>query len=190
VDGENRLRPGMFARVFLETDVRRDALVVPKAALSLESIGDTVYVAADGQAQRREVELGYEEGDRVEIRSGVDAGELVVVVGQDGLSPGTPLRILGAGDESEVASDAERPGAPGGRAGGSPATAAGGGGPPSGAGGAPGGWRGGGPPDFSNMTPEQLERVKQRMRDRGMTDEQIEERLRRAREQGDAAGQR
>ena len=42
------------------------------------------------------------------------------------------------------------------------------------------GYGGRGRPDFSQMTPEQLERAKEFMRRRGMTDEQIEERIRRA----------
>jgi RND family efflux transporter MFP subunit len=90
------LRPGMFARVFIETDTREDALVIPKSALSLESIGDTVFVAADGIAARREVVLGFQEGDFVEVVMGVEEGEAVVVVGQDGLSDGTPIQILRA----------------------------------------------------------------------------------------------
>ncbi len=94
VDPRDLLRPGMFARVFIETDTRDDALVIPKAALSLESIGDTVFVAIDGVAARREVVLGFEEGDFVEVASGVEEGEAVVVIGQDGLSDGTPIRIL------------------------------------------------------------------------------------------------
>ncbi len=57
----------MFARVYVETDRHQDALVVPKAALSLESIGDTVYVADGSAASRREVELGFTEGDHVEV---------------------------------------------------------------------------------------------------------------------------
>jgi multidrug efflux pump subunit AcrA (membrane-fusion protein) len=84
----------MFARVFVETDTRPDTLVIPKSALSLESLGDTVYVAANGKADRREVDLGFREGDFVEALSGVDEGEQVVVVGQDGLSDGTPVRVL------------------------------------------------------------------------------------------------
>ena len=94
VDPRDLLRPGMFARVFIETDTRDDALVIPKAALSLESIGDTVFVAIDGVAARREVVLGFEEGDFIEVASGVEEGDAVVVVGQDGLSDGTPIRIL------------------------------------------------------------------------------------------------
>jgi membrane fusion protein (multidrug efflux system) len=165
-----RLRPGMFARVYVETETRDDALVIPKAALSLESIGDTVYVAANGQASRREVELGFRQGDLVEIVSGVDAGEQVVIVGQDGLSDGTPLQILsGSGDAMAEATDeasSTQPPAPGDER-------------PT-----PGSSKGGrgGRPDFANMTDEQLEQVKERMRSRGMSDEQIDERIKRSRE--------
>jgi RND family efflux transporter MFP subunit len=91
---QGRLRPGMFARVFVQTATRPDALVIPRAALSLESIGDTVYVAEGDRASRREVSLGYQEGDYVEVLSGVEETEMVVVVGQDGLGDGTPVRIL------------------------------------------------------------------------------------------------
>lgn len=156
VDAEGLLRPGMFARVFVETESRQNALVIPKAALSLESIGDTVYVAASQMASRRNVELGFREGDYVEVREGVSAGELVIVVGQDGLSDGTPINIL-AGDAELMAqgpsatpsegSPGDLPRGPDGR------------------------------PDFSQMTPEQLERARDSMRARGLTDAQIEERL-------------
>jgi len=37
--------------------------------------------------------------------------------------------------------------------------------------------------DFSKMSPEQLDRVKQRMRDRGMSDEEIEKAIERRRSQ-------
>ena len=179
----SRLRPGMFARVFLQAETREGALVIPKSALSLESIGDTVYVAAGTTASRREVELGFEEGNYVEVIAGVAEGEPVVVVGQDGLSEGTPIQILArAGDASTVvASGSAAPSASGSTALQAPAA----GGPPRGA---PPGGRGrpgGGPPegfDPSQITPEQLERIKERMRARGMTDEEIEKRLKAFRE--------
>jgi membrane fusion protein (multidrug efflux system) len=160
VRSEGKLRPGMFARVFLETATREDALVIPKASLSLESIGDTVYVADAGVASRREVSLGFREGDFVEVTEGVAKGESVVVVGHDGLSDGTPIEVLGA---EELASKIEATASAG------PPPERRGGGPPHGP---------GGRPDFSSMTPEQLERAKEFMRARGMTDEQIEARIR------------
>ena len=103
VETRDRLRPGMFARVFVETETRSEALVVPKSALSLESIGDTLYVAEGDSASRRDVRLGFKEGDSVEVLRGVSEGEKVIVVGQDGLSDGTPIQVLsgpsGAGDQ-------------------------------------------------------------------------------------------
>jgi RND family efflux transporter MFP subunit len=168
-----RLRPGMFARVFLEAETRAEALVIPKSALSLESIGDIVYVADGSIASRREVTLGYEEGDFVEVLSGLREGESVVVVGQDGLSDGTPVRPVGAiaaVSPDPPASQAPKeaslsPPVPAGPAGGRPR------------------------PDPSTMTAEQLERLKERMRDRGMTEEQIEERIQRMRERAEEGGE-
>ncbi len=157
VEARDKLRPGMFARVFLQTETHENALVVPKVALSLESIGDTVYVVGDGKAERREVTLGFTEGDWVEVISGLADGERVVTVGQDGLSDGTPIQVFGGDGGPEPTADA-------------PARAAAGG-PP---GGGPGGFPGF---DASQLTPERLEMIKQRMRERGLSEEQIEERL-------------
>lgn len=167
VRARGKLSPGMFARVFLVTDTHENAIVMPKRALSIESLTDTVFVVNDeGQAVRRNVELGYEETDVVEVLSGLGVGERVIVVGQDGLTDGTPIQVLkGPGADkpsppSRAASTEQPPGA------------GNGGGPP-----------GGGRMDISNATPEQLERIKKRMRDRGMTDEQIEQALARRRQQ-------
>ena len=160
----------MFADVFVETDRRRGVLVMPKTALSVDSIGDTVYVVGDGVALRREVELGFAEGDFVEAVSGLEDGDQVVVVGQDGLSDGTPIQVLAA--DGEAVPRSAGPGATGG-------------GPPGGLAGAgrPGGM-GGPPPGFDpeNLTPEMLETIKERMRSRGLTEEQIDERLKQMRE--------
>ena len=173
VRGEGKLRPGMFARVFLETETHDAAVVVPKNALSLESLGDTIFVYSDGVAKRREVELGFEEGDLVEVVAGVSPGERVVVVGQDGLSDGTPIEILqslaspGAGADAGVAAAAGGPG--------DSATEP---------------WAG--PrPDPSSMTPQDIERMKERMRARGLSEAEIDERVETMRQGGrDGAGAR
>lgn len=96
IEGEGVLRPGMFASVFLEMDRRADALVVPKAALALDSLGNTIYVVKDGAAQRRDLQIGFRNEDLLEVLSGVEAGEPLVVVGQDGLADGTPVEVVEA----------------------------------------------------------------------------------------------
>lgn len=180
VQGEGVLLPGMFADVYLEMDRREDALVVPKTALALDSLGDTVFVAVekDGStvASRRELELGFRNDQLLEVTSGVTEGERVVTIGQDGLSEGTPIEILAVDDldgkRLEEAAPRPRP--------------AGGPGGPGGTGG-PGLFR-----DLDPDDPATVERIKERMRERGLSDEEIEERLERLRErrrqQGDSAG--
>ena len=183
VETRGRLRPGMFASVFLETDRRADALAIPKSALVLESIGDTVYVKSGEVAQRREVRLGYSEAEMVEVVEGLEAGDQVVILGQDSLSNGTPIYILseqasrsapGGGGETRGARGQEGGGeGRGAEAGASVGEATGGG--------REGGARGGRPSgadfDPSQMTPEMLETMKGRMRGRGLSEEEIEVRI-------------
>ncbi|MCP4663602.1 MAG: efflux RND transporter periplasmic adaptor subunit [bacterium] len=101
VDAQGKLRPGMFASVFLETDRHDDALVIPRTALVLDSLGDTVYVDDGGTAARREVRLGFREADLLEVLEGIADGEQIVVLGQDSLSDGTPITVLAATGPAE-----------------------------------------------------------------------------------------
>ena len=170
VDGAGQLRPGMFASVFLEVETRQSALVVPKAALALDALEDTVFVAVEGRAQRRSLELGFQNDDSLEVLAGLQEGELVVVVGQDGLSEGTPVEILGEGSSQSRPAMANRP--PQAPASQGPASrGAGEGGPPEKNGGRPEGLRGGPP------SPERLEQIKDRMRARGLSEDEIKQRL-------------
>jgi RND family efflux transporter MFP subunit len=186
VEPDERLRPGMFTRVFLETEKRPESLVIPKSALSLESLGDTVYVADAGVADRREVTLGFREGDYVEILDGLDEGDLVVVVGQDGLSDGTPIQQLAgadSGDRPEGPEQGEKQTRPAEGSAQARDPHGGPGAPPEG-----GDFR----PrmDPSQMTPEQLERAKELMRARGLSEKEIEARLDQQRTQQDPSDSR
>ena len=162
VKARGKLSPGMFASVYLVRDSHADGLVIPKSALSLESLGDTVYVVNERLAERRDIELGFEESDFVEVLSGLSEEDRVVVVGQDGLSDGTPVFVL-KGPGAEAGSEPTPSGVAKGRT-------------------SQGGlrdaeFRDPGQLDPSQMTPEQLEQMKERMRQRGMSDEQIEKAL-------------
>lgn len=108
VEPRGLLRPGMFASVFLQTEVHARALVIPRSALALDSIGDAVYVAAGAVAARRDVELGVREGSYVEILAGLEEGESVISIGQDALSDGTPIEVL-SGDGAKRPSSGVTP---------------------------------------------------------------------------------
>jgi membrane fusion protein (multidrug efflux system) len=102
VPSEGVLRPGMFATVRIITDSRTDALIIPKKALLLETDEDDVFVAREGKAQRVRIELGYTDGDRVQVVSGLEEGDQVVTVGQEGLKDNAAVRVVGAVVQAET----------------------------------------------------------------------------------------
>src|SRR6266436_2095590 len=85
----NILRPGQYARVRAELDVRPGALVVPQRAVTELQGGTRVAVAgADGKAEIRAVEMGPRVGELWVVEKGLKAGENVIVSGLQFLRPG------------------------------------------------------------------------------------------------------
>jgi membrane fusion protein (multidrug efflux system) len=87
------LRPGMFARVRLVTNDRAEALVVPEQALVPQGADQFVFKIVDGKAVRAKVEVGQRRTGKVEVRSGVAAGDIIVTAGQVRLRDGMPVAI-------------------------------------------------------------------------------------------------
>ena len=85
------LQAGMFVEVRLATAVRPDAVVIAEDAVLPLQGATFVWVADSGKASRRQVELGVRTPGFVEARSGVEAGEQVVVAGQERLAEGAPV---------------------------------------------------------------------------------------------------
>jgi len=87
-------RPGDFAEVKIVTETRDGSLLVPKKAVFTDRGERVVFVASDRTAERRVVDVGFEDDLNAEILSGVSDGELVVVKGQRSLRNGAPIKIL------------------------------------------------------------------------------------------------
>jgi len=85
------LKAGMFIEAELAVETRPQAVVVPEdAVLPLEG-ADYVWVAVDSTVTRRSVTLGVRRPGWVEVRSGVEGGENVVVGGLERLAEGAPV---------------------------------------------------------------------------------------------------
>ena len=124
-DGNEVLRPGMFGRVDIVYDQRRDALVIPRNALMDEDGETAVFVVEQGKAKpkpadkklkpkpgdavaaepkkpaapvllakRRTVKIGYMDGDRVQIVSGLKTGDRVITLGRDAVRDGSEVQVL------------------------------------------------------------------------------------------------
>jgi RND family efflux transporter MFP subunit len=86
------LRSGMFARASFHMG-QREALLVPSAAV-VERGGMTgVFVAHDGRATFRLVELGEGSGDQREVLSGLAVGEAVILAPPATLVEGAPVEV-------------------------------------------------------------------------------------------------
>jgi membrane fusion protein, heavy metal efflux system len=92
---EGLFRAGMFADVFLETQKSFDAIAIPESAVVRDNGQTVAYVQHSGEAfQRRELELGIQDGTFIEVLSGLEAGERIAVQG------GYLIKLASAGPAS------------------------------------------------------------------------------------------
>lgn len=87
-NGRRRFLPGQYVQMAFITGERGDALTVPRGAVSRLGATATVWVVTDGRAERREVTTGLANADRIEVLTGVTAGERVITRGQESLFAG------------------------------------------------------------------------------------------------------
>ncbi|MDZ7622206.1 MAG: efflux RND transporter periplasmic adaptor subunit [Candidatus Competibacteraceae bacterium] len=108
-----RLLPGMFARAHLVKETIADAITVPAYSLIAEPGGGyAAFVVKDGKAERRKLETGIEVDGRVRVVSGLDAGDKLIVAGQEKLKDGAAVKAVEVdGKKVEVAKPAANPAA-------------------------------------------------------------------------------
>jgi RND family efflux transporter MFP subunit len=92
VDVPNRdlsLSPGMYAEATIQLQQKNDTLILPAQAVVAN--GDQSYVLvvdATNHVEKRTVTLGIQTSNRVEVTSGLHAGDNVIAAGQTGYQPG------------------------------------------------------------------------------------------------------
>jgi multidrug efflux system membrane fusion protein len=93
-NADHHFWPGRFVKVRLVLEPLPQAVLVPAGAPQLSGKGTFIYVVKDdGTAEMRFVELGQRQGELIVVKSGVKAGERVVVVGQLAVTPGGKVRV-------------------------------------------------------------------------------------------------
>ncbi|MCC0055642.1 MAG: efflux RND transporter periplasmic adaptor subunit [Rhodobiaceae bacterium] len=108
---ERTLPAGMFMYLAV-TLSERQAVIVPDEAIIAEGAETFVYVVRDGKAFRRVVVTGQRSGTDVEIVSGLEPGETVVLRGHQSLREGMAVRILSqrkSGEPPTSMTTGERP---------------------------------------------------------------------------------
>jgi RND family efflux transporter MFP subunit len=95
-NADNKLKPGMYARINLTIEDRKDILVAPKNAIvDFDSRRGVWMPTAENRAKFVEVELGIEDADHIEIKSGVKEGDRIVTTGATAVKNNDQLLIAG-----------------------------------------------------------------------------------------------
>lgn len=89
------LRPGMYGRGSIRREIHPNTPVVQVNAVQISSGKRYVFVLHDTKVERRAITTGaeVEDGRLLEIRSGLTAGEEVVIAGADALADGSQVRV-------------------------------------------------------------------------------------------------
>jgi len=76
-------------------------MTVHKDAILQRGGGAVVFVIVGGKAVQKRVKLDESIGNRIEVISGLQAGDLAIVRGNERLSPGVPVRANGAKPQAD-----------------------------------------------------------------------------------------
>ena len=91
---QHLLWPNQFVNMRLLLDTKKNALVIPAAGVQRGNRGSFVYVVKqDKTVEMRPIQIGFTEGNLVDVDSGLNTGELVVTDGQDKLQPGVKVEV-------------------------------------------------------------------------------------------------
>jgi RND family efflux transporter MFP subunit len=105
------LIPGMYAEVNLTLDHRNRVLAIPVVAVDMDSsnaqpgaaqTGQVMVVTPNNRVEKRKVTLGIESSNNVEVRSGLNEGDSVVLSGRATLQPGQEVRakVIAMGEKT------------------------------------------------------------------------------------------
>lgn len=88
------IKPGMFAEVVITSEKTENVIALPSSAVLIKSGKTVVAVIEDGKVKLKDVVLGVDNGDLAEIKSGVKAGDTIVIKGQEYLEENSEFNII------------------------------------------------------------------------------------------------
>ncbi|MBD3180900.1 efflux RND transporter periplasmic adaptor subunit [Candidatus Poribacteria bacterium] len=93
---DHKLKPGMFAKVTIPIETRKDTIILRRSAVIEDRVSDGkhVFVVNGNISSRREVKAGIVKSNVIEILSGLQVGEKVVVSGQNFLEDGQKVKVI------------------------------------------------------------------------------------------------
>ncbi|UCE41647.1 MAG: efflux RND transporter periplasmic adaptor subunit [Candidatus Aminicenantes bacterium] len=93
-DDSLQLKPGMFVEVRIAIGAKEDVIVIPRKAILYKQNKTYVFVMNRNLVSQREISLGLTEEDEVEVTNGLAEGDVIVVVGVEGLKDGQRVDVI------------------------------------------------------------------------------------------------
>lgn len=90
------LRPGMYATIKIGVEKHADSLLVPVEAMVMEKANAFVFVASKGKARKTAIKIGFNDGTKLEVLSGLTGDEAVILVGKLTLADGAAITVTEA----------------------------------------------------------------------------------------------
>ncbi len=78
-DADSKLKAGMLAKVGIGLDEREGVALLPEKAVIKRGSENSVYAVVDGKVRARKIEIGATDGKNVEVKSGLQVGDRVVL---------------------------------------------------------------------------------------------------------------
>jgi membrane fusion protein, multidrug efflux system len=93
-NGDGLLRPGQFATVRITQSKPDNAVMVPTRAVKTENDVNKVYVIKDGAARELIVQVGLLEGESIQVKQGVNEGDVIATSALGELYDGVLVRQM------------------------------------------------------------------------------------------------
>lgn len=88
------LEPGAYSKLCLQSNLPHKCLTVPVGAFINENKTQVAVMDEDGRLAIRSVEIGVTDGKYVEVKSGLQAGDIVITSDTEGIEEGTQIDIV------------------------------------------------------------------------------------------------
>ncbi len=93
-NSSNKLKPGMFVKVFIESNNLQNRILIPKEALLVRDKRPLVFVVEGDLAKWKYVDIGEQNDTYIEVKEGVDKGKNVIVEGQYTLAHDAKVKVI------------------------------------------------------------------------------------------------
>lgn len=88
------IRPGMFVKTQIKVRQKNDIITIPKEVIISDQVGKRVFVVEENTAIERIIQTGLENDDRIEVLSGLQENDRLVVKGFETLRNKSKVKVL------------------------------------------------------------------------------------------------